>query len=355
MTTLTHDAARVRVTRGLAFALVSAASFGASGALARGLLDAGWSAGAATLARVTIAALALAVPAVLAMRGRWHLLRRAWGVVVAYGVLAVAGAQLFYFLAVGHLDVGVALLIEYMAPLVVVAWMWARHGARPGALTLAGAGLALAGLALLLDLFGGAVEISPVGVGFALLAMIGAAAYFVIGGDTTTGLPPVMLAWGGLVVAAVVLAIASLAGVVPFAVAGGTVSLLPLDVPWWAAVLVLGVVTAGIAYATGIAATRMLGARLGSFVALTEVIAAATFAWLLLGQAPAPVQLAGAALVLAGVVLVKLGEPAGEAPGIAPQSVPDVVPDVLPPALVDEVAGRPEPSRVKDDAAIRPS
>ena len=90
----------------------------------------------------------------------------------------------------------------------------------------------------------------------------------------------------------------------------GDIHLQPFTIPAWLAVLLLGVVTAAIAYVAGIAATRRLGARLGSFVALTEVLAAAIFAWVLLGQAPAPIQLLGAALMLAGVIVVKLGEPA---------------------------------------------
>lgn len=335
MTAFTHNALRSRVGGGLAFALVSAASFGMSGTFARGLLDAGWTAGAATLARVAIAAVVLAVPAILAMRGRWRVLRRAWGVVVAYGLFAVAGAQLFYFLAVSRLDVGVALLLEYMAPVLVVAWMWARHRARPGALTLLGAAVAVAGMALLLDLLRGGAAVDLVGAGWALLAMVGAAVYFVIGGDTTTGLPPVMLAWGGLVVGTVGLGVAVLAGVVPFAVTAAEVRLLPVTLPWWGAVLVLGVVSAAIAYVAGIAATRRLGARLGAFVALTEVIAATTFAWLLLGQVPAPVQFAGAALILGGVILVKLGEPAAETTVIAPHGVPDEAPDLVPDALLE--------------------
>jgi drug/metabolite transporter (DMT)-like permease len=68
------------------------------------------------------------------------------------------------------------------------------------------------------------------------------------------------------------------------------------------------VVTAAVAYTTGIAAVRRLGSRLASFVALTEVLAAVLFAWLLLGQLPARIQFVGGLCVLAGVVLVKLDE-----------------------------------------------
>ncbi len=296
-----------RLGSGLLFALAAAASFGLSGSLARGLMDLGWSAGAATLVRVAIATAVLIVPGILALRGRWGLLRRSIGTVVAYGVFAVAGAQLCYFLAIGYLDVSVALLIEYTAPVAVVLWLWVRQGARPSALTVMGAGVAAFGLVLLLDVLGGG-RISLVGVAWALAAMVGAAVYFVISGDEGNGLPPMTLAAGGLLVALVVLGAAAMVGVLPITVGFGDVQFVSFAAPWWAVLLVLGVITGAVSYVTGIAATRRLGSRLGSFVALSEVIAAAIFAWLLLGQAPMPIQMGGAALVLAGVVLVKVGE-----------------------------------------------
>ncbi len=307
MTALTHDAPPTALAGGLGFAVTSAASFGLSGSLARGLMDAGWTAGAATLARVLIGCAILLVPAILAMRGRWHVLRKAWPKVVMYGVFAVAGAQLFYFLAVGYLDVGIALLIEYMAPIAVVLYLWVRKGHTPGPLTVVGGVIAALGMVLLLNVVGGG-QISLVGVGFALLAMVGASVYFVLSSDTSTGLPPIALATGGLLVAAVSLVIAAVAGVLPITFSAQTVRLVPLDAPWWSVVLVLGAVSAALAYVTGIAGTRLLGARLASFVALLEVIAAAGFAWILLAQSPLPIQLLGAGLVLTGVVVVKMGE-----------------------------------------------
>ena len=82
-------------------------------------------------ARISIAALVLAVPGLISMRGRWHILRRQGAMVAAYGVIAVAGAQLFYFNAIQTLPVGVALMLEYLGIVLVVAWMWIRHGQRP--------------------------------------------------------------------------------------------------------------------------------------------------------------------------------------------------------------------------------
>lgn len=293
---------------GLLFALLSAASFGLSGTLARGLLDTGWSAGAAVTVRIAVAAAVLVVPGLLSLRGRWHALRSSAWLVVAYGLVAVAACQLCYFYAVTHLQVGVALLIEYTAPAVVVAWLWARHGQRPGWLTTVGAVIALGGLALVLELVSGA-DLSLVGVLWAFGATIGAATYFVLSAHEAAGLPPLALAGGGLLVGATALLLAGAVGWVPFAAGTDDASYGGTTVPWWLPVLGLGLVTAAMAYVTGIEAGRRLGSRLASFVALSEVCAAVVFAWLLLDEFPSLVQVAGGVLILVGVVVVKLGEP----------------------------------------------
>ena len=310
MTTITHDIpvrSGSRLGSGLVLAVTSAASFGLSGSLARGLLDTGWTAGAAVTARILIAALALALPAYVTMRGRWGLLRANATLVTTYGLVAVAGCQLCYFYAVAHMQVGVALLIEYTAPVAVITWLWLRHGRAPGRLTMAGAAVALVGLVLVLDLLSGA-DLSVVGVLWALGAMIGAATYFVMSAEEGNGLPPLALAAGGLIVGAITLLLAGLVGLVPMATSSEAVEFVGATVAWWVPVLALGVITAAVAYVTGIAAGRRLGSRLASFVALSEVVMSLVFAWLLLGELPRPVQLLGGVVILAGVVMVKLDE-----------------------------------------------
>ncbi|WP_231263333.1 EamA family transporter [Nocardioides alpinus] len=325
MTALTHDSRSSRTTTGLLLALASATSFGLSGVLARGLLDTGWSAGAAVTVRTVIAATVLIVPGLLAVRGRWHLLRDNAGLVTVYGISAVAGAQLCYFYAVTYMQVSVALLLEYTAPVAVVLWLWLRHGHRPSGLTVLGAAIAASGLVLVLDVISGA-ELSTVGVLWALGAMVGAASYFVISADEGNGLPGISLAAGGLLVASVVLGTAGAVGVLPFRGSTAPAVYDGHSVPWWLPVLALGLVTAAFAYVTGIEAGRRLGSRLASFVALGEVLAAVIFAWLLLGELPRPVQMTGGLLVLAGVVVVKLGE--GRAPLVV-EPLPEPEPETL--------------------------
>jgi drug/metabolite transporter (DMT)-like permease len=292
---------------GLLLAVVSAASFALSGALARGLIDVGWTPGAVVLARIAVAALVVAPLVARALRGRWALLWRNRRVVLLYGVVPVAGTQFAYFSAVAAMDVGPALLIEYTAPAAIVVWLWVRRGERPRALTLAGAGVAAVGLVLVLDLVSGA-DLALSGVLWALAAMLGAATYFVMSSDTRTGVPPLALAGGGLVVGSVGLGLLGLVGVLPMHATTAAPTYAGEAVPWWLPFIGLGVVTAAIAYTTGIAASRRLGSRLASFVALLEVVGAVIFAWLLLGQLPGMLQLVGGAFIVAGVIVVKLGE-----------------------------------------------
>ncbi|REJ07205.1 EamA family transporter [Microbacterium bovistercoris] len=297
-----------RTTLGLLIAVAAAFSFGMSGAWARGLIDAGWTPGAAVTVRVWVGAIALLIPTLLALRGRWGAVRRNAGMVLAYGLLAVTATQLFYFQAVAVMDVGIALLIEYTAPVAVVLWLWIRRGERPSARSIAGAVVAFVGLVLMLDIVTGA-RLDLGGILWALGAMVGAAAYFILSARSDTGVPPIALAGLGLLIGAVGLTLAGVLGVLPMTWTTDDIAYRFGTVPWFVPVLAIGLVAAALAYVLGIVSTRMLGSRLASFVALAEVVAAMLFGWLLLGQLPDLLQAIGAALVLAGVVLVKLGEP----------------------------------------------
>ena len=310
MATMTHDTRVVTVRRsraGLGFAVLAAASFGMSGALASGLLEAGWSPAALVLCRIGVGAVALAGPALVALRGRWHLLRANAGFLLAFGLVAVAGCQFSYFNAVERLPVAVAILVEYAAPVAVVVWLWARHGQAPSRLTVTGAAVAIAGLLLVLDVFS-VGSVNGIGVLWALGGMVGCAFFFVVSAGEDNGLPPIVLAAGGLVVGSVALGLAGALGLVGMSASTRAATYNGVDVAWWLPVLALGVVTAAVSYVSGILASRALGARLASFVALFEVLFSVLFAWLLLGQLPTSVQLVGGVLLLSGVMVVRGGE-----------------------------------------------
>jgi drug/metabolite transporter (DMT)-like permease len=288
-------------------AVLSAVTFASSGTFARSLIQAGWSAEAAVAARVGIAAIVLAVPALVSLRGRWHAVRHNLGVIGWFGLLAVAGAQACFFNSVRYLPIGVALLLEYLGIILVVSWMWAVHGHRPRRRTFIGSAAAVLGLVFVLDLAGGA-SLDPVGVLWGLGAGVGLATYFVLSARLDNGLPPVALASAGMAVGAAALIILGVLGALPLRATFGEVSLAGYQVSWIVPTLGLSLVAAVVSYVAGIGAARILGARLASFVGLTEVLFAILIAWLALGEMPMPIQLVGGVLIIAGVVLVRLDE-----------------------------------------------
>ena len=292
---------------GLGVALFSSAVFGLSGSFAKALLESGWTPGAAVTARLTGAAIILAVPAVAALRGRWHQLGNNWLTVLLFGLIGVAACQLFYFNAVARLSVGVALLLEYLAPVIIVLWLWAASRKRPRPLTIAGTLLSLGGLVLVLDLTG-AVKIDVMGVLWGLAAAVCLAIYFFITAKENDTLPPIVLASGGLLVGAATMWLAAATGLLPMTFGTSDTRLGPWVTPWWVAMGGLIVLATVLAYVSGIVAARALGSKVASFVSLTEVLFAVIWAWLLLGELPGAVQLLGGLLIVGGVVLVRLDE-----------------------------------------------
>jgi drug/metabolite transporter (DMT)-like permease len=310
MTTVAREEARTVADRsygaGLALALVSASSFGLSGSLARSLLDLGWSPTAVVVTRVGGAFLVLLLPSLLLLRRIGLPTGRQAVRMLAYGMVAIALAQLCYFSAVQYLSVGVALLLEYLAPVILIAWHWARSQRRPAWPVLAGAGLSIVGLAFVLDLRTG-FSLSPVGVAWGLGAALCLSAYFLLSEDKGTDAPihPLLLTTAGTGIGSVILLAASAAGILPLAAQTGVTVLADRAVGWWLPALLLILISAVFAYPSGIVAVRRLGSSLASFVSLTEVIFAVVLAFVLLGQRPGPIQLIGGVLILAGIALVQ--------------------------------------------------
>jgi drug/metabolite transporter (DMT)-like permease len=291
---------------GLVLALVSASSFGLSGSLARSLLDLGWSPTAVVATRVGGAFLVLLLPSLLLLRRIGLPTGKQSVRMLAYGVVAIALAQLCYFSAVQYLSVGVALLLEYLAPVILIVWHWARTQRRPAWPVLAGAGLSIVGLAFVLDLRTG-LTLNPVGVAWGLGAALCLSAYFLLSEDKGTDAPihPLLLTTAGTGIGAVILLAASAAGILPLAAQAGVTVLADRTVGWWLPALLLILISAVLAYPSGIVAVRRLGSSLASFVSLTEVIFAVALAFVLLGQRPGPIQLLGGVLILFGIALVQ--------------------------------------------------
>jgi drug/metabolite transporter (DMT)-like permease len=293
---------------GLLPAVSSAAAFGLSGSLARSLLDIGWSPAAVVAVRLGGAFAVLLIPTLLLLRRTGLPSGRQATRMLAYGVVAVATAQLCYFSAVQYLSIGVALLLEFTAPVLLIGWHWARNRRRPAAGVLAGATLALVGLVLVLDLTGG-LTLSPIGVAWGLGAALCLCAYFVLSEDDgqTQPVHPLLLTSAGTGVGVTLIIGLGLAGVLSLSANTGQTVVAGQTISWLLPVTLLILVSAVFSYLAGIIAVRRLGSSIASFVALSEVIFAVIFAALLLSQQPTLQQLIGGGLILAGIAVVQRG------------------------------------------------
>ena len=296
------------LTRGLPWALVSAATFGFSGPLAESLMAAGWSSGATTLVRIAGAALIL-LPVAVVLGRRHRPTGTSLRTILVYGVFAVSGAQLCFFYALQHLDVGVALLLEFLAPVLLVGWTWLRTRRPPRTVTVLGCVVALVGLAFVVDVFG-ASRVDLVGVLWGVAAAGCVCVYFSLpaGRDGDGGVPPMLLISGGTVVGAVLLTITSVAGLTPLRAGEGTAVLGGAPLHWLVVAAMMVVISTVVAYVTGVVGIRRLDTRVASFVGLSEVLFGVLAAWLLVDQIPTPTQALGGLLILGGIVLIRRAE-----------------------------------------------
>lgn len=307
---------------GLMFAVGSALAFGMSGPLGKSLMVAGWSPTAAVTARLAGGALLMAVFACFARPGWVREAISHWRTVCIYGAVPIAGAQLFYYNAVNHLSVGVALLLEYTAPLLVVGWLWATTRRRPTNPTLAGVALAVVGIMLVLGVIdsGGfaAANVNIVGVAWGLAAGVCAACYFLMservstGGENADSVHPITLAAGGLAVGGAITALLGVVGIMPMTFTANNAVVAGWTTPWIVPVLALGLIPTATAYTLGIIGIARLRPRFASLVGLSEVLFAVLAAWLLLSESITPTQAVGGAVVLVGLALARQGERVGE-------------------------------------------
>jgi drug/metabolite transporter (DMT)-like permease len=313
-------AARRVSTSGLLLAVASALAFSSSGPFIKPLLEAGWSLGAALLVRMGVAGLILSPALFRAMRRQRGFLRRHGLLILGFGLMPVLGCQLFFFSAMQRMPVAVALLIQYLAPVMLVVFVWLRTRRAPSALVLWGSATAIVGLILVVDISGASFDL--LGTLFALAAAVCVCAYFVISERAGEDLPPLALAAGGLLTGALIMAVLCLTGIMPFVAPAVSVVLAGAEVPWFVPLIWVAAVATTLGYAFGVMAVPRIGSRVASFVGLSEVLFALGFAWIFLAEVPAPIQFAGGALILVGVVLVRADAQGSDRPRGAAATVP---------------------------------
>lgn len=291
---------RRRRATGLTFALISALAFGGSGPFARPLLDAGMDSLHVTWLRVAAAALIL-TPFAIAHR---HTLRTHPTLLLAYGVFPMAGVQAFYFAAISHIPVGVALLIEFLGPLLVLAWIrFVRRHPIPRSATL-GVILAVAGLTLLLEVHTG-LTLDPLGVALALAAACCQMGYFLLSDAGGNEVHPLAVISYGAIIGAALLTPLAQPWSIDWTILTGSAPLGQTNIPAWICVAWISLVSTAVAYLTGVAAVRRLSPQIAGAVAYLEVVTAILLAWVMLAERLTPAQIIGAVIVVAGAVIAQ--------------------------------------------------
>jgi drug/metabolite transporter (DMT)-like permease len=293
---------------GYLLVLVAVGAFVVNAGVSRIVLTAGISAPELSALRAVGTAVVLGIGIVAT--GRAHTLRVHRGEIptlLAYGVVGVAMLHMTYFVAIERLPIGLALLLEYLAPVLVALWVrFVRRQPVRAALWPA-LGLCLLGLALVAEVGGGASALDPVGVLAGFGAAVSFATYFLLGERMVAHRDPVSTTFWGFSVAAVLWSVlvpwwdalatsARTSVTLPATIGAATVPLAVL-VAW---VAVLGTL---VPFGAATAALRHLPATTVTVVAILEPVGAALLAWWWFDESQTLSQLVGVALVLTGIVL----------------------------------------------------
>lgn len=300
---------RRRLWIGYLLYLGAATLFAVNGTVSKSILLTGISTARLSQLRVTAAFLVLVAVVALTRPAALRLRRGEVPMLLAYGIAGIAMTQWLYFVAIERLPVGVALLIEFTAPIMVALWFrFGRHEAVRNRVWFALL-LALVGLAMVAQVWLG-FTLDGLGVVAGFGAAAALALYYLLGERGVHGpypRDPVSLTMWGFAAATAFWAVAQPWWSFPWEALSGTAT--PLDggptVPLWGLVgwmIVLGTV---VPFWLVVASLHHLSAAQASVVGMTEPVLATLIAWVVLGEALTPVQMLGGLVVLTGVLLAE--------------------------------------------------
>lgn len=286
----------------------AATLFAVNGSVSKVVLDSGLSSLELAQIRATCAALGLLAFLVVFARARLRVGRRELLFLVAFGVVGVAVVQWLYFVAIHNLPVGVALLIEFTAPLFVALFarfVYREHIRRRIWVAVI---LCLAGLAIVVEVWAG-IAFSTVGVTAAVGGAFGLTAYLLMAERERRQRDPVSLSFYGFLFAAALWAVVQPVWEFPWDVLADTVSLQgnfsEHSAPVWLLVGFVVVIGTMVTFSLLTGALRHISATRASIVATLEPVMATVVAWLWLEETFGPTQLIGGAVVLGGIFLAQ--------------------------------------------------
>jgi drug/metabolite transporter (DMT)-like permease len=309
MTVIAGGEPRVRrPLAGYAMVLAAATLFGINGSVAKVALSSGLSSLRLTEARCAGACAGLMLIALVRSPTSLRIRRDEILRLAVFGVGGVALVQLFYFLAIHRLAIGIALLIQYLGPLLVAIYARTFGRERVRRRIWAALALSLTGLALMVELWNG-VALDGLGVVFALISAVIFAAYLLLAEHEVGHRDPVSLMAWGFFFATVFWTVVQPWWSFPAGRVAETVSLQGRlggwHLPVWALVLWVVVLGSIVPFSLMVAGLQHVSATRVGIAAMLEPVVATVVAWAWLRETLTPVQLAGAGVVLVGILLAQ--------------------------------------------------
>jgi drug/metabolite transporter (DMT)-like permease len=296
-----------RPALGYALTLAAAALFAVNGTVSTLALEAGVPARNLTALRCTGAAVALLVVLAVVAPQRLRLTWREVPFLAVFGVVGVALTQYLYYVSIGRMPVGIALVFEMTAPVFIALYVWLVRKEKVRSRLWVALLLSLSGLVFVAEVWEDGGSLDPIGVAAALIAALCLATYYLLGERGTATRDPVTLTCWSFVAAALFWAAAAPwwnfdAGMLGERV---PVSLASVQVPLWVLVLWIVVLGAVFPFWLSISALRHLAPTAAGLVATVEPVFASVVAWLWLEQVLSGWQVFGGAVVLTGIVLAQ--------------------------------------------------
>jgi drug/metabolite transporter (DMT)-like permease len=296
-----------RPAAGYALTLAAAGLFAVNGTVSTLALEAGIAPTRLTALRCTGAAVGLLAVLAVAAPGRLRVRPRELPFLALFGVVGVAMTQFLYYVAIGRMPVGIALVFEMTAPVFIALYVWLVRREHVRSRLWLALLLSLSGLVLVAEVWQDGGSLDPLGVGAGLLAAVCLAAYYLLGERGTGTRDPVTLTCWSFVAAAVFWSLAAPWWDFDPAVLGESVpvSLGAMELPLWVLVAWIVVLGAIVPFWLSIASLRHLHPTTAGLVATVEPVFASVVAWLWVEQVLSGWQVAGGVVVLTGIGLAQ--------------------------------------------------
>src|SRR5689334_6441985 len=282
--------------------------FGFNGVIAKVILSSGLSSLRLTEVRCSGALVGLTLIVLATRPQALRTDRRELVRLLLFGVFGVALVQLFYFLAIRRLDIGVSLVIQYLGPVIVALYVRFVLKEKVRRRLWAALAFAIVGLTLVVDLWHG-VTLDGVGVLWSLASAVTFAAYMLMAEKAVGDRDPVSLLVFGFFFATVFWAIAQPWWSFPFHVPARTVSLLgnlsEWHLPVWSLILWMVIVGTIVPFFLIVGSMRHISATRAGITAMVEPVVASVIAYAWLDETLSATQLVGGAIVLCGIVLAQ--------------------------------------------------